>query len=88
MVTSHTIFSSCNYDNRPGLHPGHVVFVVDKVALGQVFLRVLRFCPVSMIPPSSPTHIIWGMNNMSVSLSVMADTSMSQLSFTCIDARL
>jgi hypothetical protein len=26
-------------------------FVVDKVALGQVFLRVLRFSPVSIIPP-------------------------------------
>jgi hypothetical protein len=28
-----------------------VGFVVDKVALGQVFLRVLRFSPVSIIPP-------------------------------------
>jgi len=26
-------------------------FVVDKVALGQVFLQVLRFSPVSIIPP-------------------------------------
>jgi hypothetical protein len=26
--------------------------VVDKMALGQVFLRVLRFSPVSFIPPS------------------------------------
>jgi hypothetical protein len=35
---------------RPGsIHAG---FVVDKVALGQVFLRVLRFSPVSVIPPS------------------------------------
>jgi hypothetical protein len=30
----------------------HVGFVVDKVALGQVFLRVLRFSPVDIIPPS------------------------------------
>jgi hypothetical protein len=30
----------------------HVGFVVGKVALGQVFLRVLRFFPVSIIPPS------------------------------------
>jgi hypothetical protein len=30
----------------------HVGFVVDKVALGQVSLRVLRFYPVSIIPPS------------------------------------
>jgi hypothetical protein len=29
----------------------HVGFVVDKVALGQVFLRVLRFSPVSIVPP-------------------------------------
>jgi hypothetical protein len=37
---------------RPGFDPGsvHVGFVVDKVALGQVFLRVLRFFPVSFIP--------------------------------------
>jgi hypothetical protein len=28
-----------------------VGFVVDKVALGQVFPRVLRFCHVSFIPP-------------------------------------
>jgi hypothetical protein len=26
-------------------------YVVDKVALGQVFPRVLRFSPVSFIPP-------------------------------------
>ena len=29
----------------------HVGFVVDKVALGQVFPRVLRFYPVNLIPP-------------------------------------
>jgi hypothetical protein len=29
----------------------HVGFVVDKVALAKVFLRVLRFSPVSIIPP-------------------------------------
>jgi hypothetical protein len=38
---------------RPGFDPGliHVGFVVDKVTLGQVFLRVLRFSPVNFIPP-------------------------------------
>jgi hypothetical protein len=38
---------------RPGFDPElvHVEFVVDEVALGQVFLRVLRFSPVSFIPP-------------------------------------
>jgi hypothetical protein len=30
----------------------HVEFVVDKVAQGQIFLRVLRFSPVNIIPPS------------------------------------
>jgi hypothetical protein len=39
---------------RPGFATGsiHVGFMVDKVALGQVFLRVLRFSPVDIIPPS------------------------------------
>jgi branched-subunit amino acid transport protein len=30
----------------------YVGFVVDKMVLGQVFLRVLRFSPVTIIPPS------------------------------------
>jgi hypothetical protein len=50
---------------RPGFEPGsdHVGFVVDKVALGQVFLQVLRF-PLSIfippIAPQSPSSIIRG----------------------------
>ena len=38
---------------RPGFDPGpvHVGFVVDKVALGQVLPRVLRFSFVNFIPP-------------------------------------
>jgi hypothetical protein len=38
---------------RPGFDPGsvHVGFVVDKVALGHVFPRVLRFSLVNFIPP-------------------------------------
>jgi hypothetical protein len=38
---------------RPGFDLGsvHVGFVVDKVALGQVFFRVLRFSPANFIPP-------------------------------------
>jgi hypothetical protein len=38
---------------RPGFDPGsvHVGFVVEKVALGQVFPRVPQFSPVSIIPP-------------------------------------
>jgi hypothetical protein len=31
-----------------------VGFVVDKVILGQVFLRVLRFSPFNIIPPWAP----------------------------------
>ena len=31
--------------------PVHVRFMVDRVALGQVSIRVLRFPPVSIIPP-------------------------------------
>jgi hypothetical protein len=34
-----------------------VGFVVDKVALGQVFLRVLRFSPVTIIPPLLHIHL-------------------------------
>jgi hypothetical protein len=33
-----------------------VGFVVDKVAMGQVFLRVLRFPPVIIIPPILHIH--------------------------------
>jgi hypothetical protein len=38
---------------RPGFDPGsvHVGFVVDKVALGQGFPRVVRFSSVNVIPP-------------------------------------
>jgi hypothetical protein len=39
--------------HSPGFDPGsvHVGFLVDKVALGQVFCQVLWFSPVSFIPP-------------------------------------
>jgi hypothetical protein len=38
---------------RPGIDPGsvHVGFVLDKVALGDVFPRVLHFYPINFIPP-------------------------------------
>jgi branched-subunit amino acid transport protein len=32
--------------------------VVDKVALGQVFLRVLQFSPASIIPPLLHIHLL------------------------------
>jgi hypothetical protein len=38
----------------------NVGFVEDKVALGQIFLRVLLFSTVNIIPPGLHTHIIWG----------------------------
>jgi hypothetical protein len=34
----------------------HVGFLIDKVAMGQVFLRVLRVSPVSVIPPLFHVH--------------------------------
>jgi hypothetical protein len=38
----------------PGFAPSsiHVRFVVEKVALEKVFLRILLFSPVNIIPPS------------------------------------
>jgi hypothetical protein len=41
------------YKRRSGFDPGsvHVGFVVDKVALGQVFSQVLRVSPVSFSQP-------------------------------------
>jgi len=36
----------------------HVRFVVDKVALGQVFLQILQFSPFSIIPPILHTYFI------------------------------
>jgi hypothetical protein len=57
---------------RPGSI--HVGFVVDKVALGQVSLRVLRFSPLSIYhrTVTLQTHIIWGMRNMLTSVGIHA----------------
>jgi hypothetical protein len=43
---------------RPVFDPRlvHVRFVTYKVALGQLFLPVLQFSPVSIIPPMLHTH--------------------------------
>jgi len=35
----------------------YMVFVVDKLALGQVFLQVLRFSPISIIPLTLHNHL-------------------------------
>jgi len=44
---------------KPGLdhRPLHASFMVDKVALEQIVLQVLRFSPVSNIPPMSHTRL-------------------------------
>jgi hypothetical protein len=41
---------------RPGFEPrsGHLGFVVDKVTVGQIFFRVLRFPLPIFIPPTAP----------------------------------
>ena len=43
----------------PGFDPrsDHVGFMMDEVALPQPFLSVLRFSPVSIIPPMLHTHL-------------------------------
>jgi hypothetical protein len=38
----------------------HVGFKVNKVTLGDVFLTVLLFCPVSIIAPVPRTHSVIG----------------------------
>jgi hypothetical protein len=50
------------------LRSAHEGFVVDKVALEQVSLRVFRFYPVNIIPPwlSILIYITRGTNNSSV----------------------
>jgi hypothetical protein len=67
---------------RPGfaLRADHVEFVVDRVALGQVFLRVLRCSPVNIIPPLLHIHscIIWEMDKGPVRDPVPGDISPSQ----------
>jgi hypothetical protein len=44
---------------RPAFVPGsvHVAFAVAEMALGQVYLRVIRFFPVNIIPPLLHTHL-------------------------------
>jgi len=38
--------------------PDHVGFVVDKVALGQVFMGVMQILPICVIPPMLHTHSV------------------------------
>jgi hypothetical protein len=52
---------------RLGFAPGvvRVWFVVDKLALGQNYLRTLRLSPVSIIPPLLNSHscVMWVMDS-------------------------
>jgi hypothetical protein len=51
---------------RPLIAPGsvHVGFVLDKMATGQVYLRVLPYSlSISYHRGSSYTHIAWGIHN-------------------------
>lgn len=55
----HTFWINFSIHRRPGfdLRPVHVTFMLGQVALGQVFLRVLQFSSVSIIPPILHTHL-------------------------------
>jgi hypothetical protein len=51
--------------SRRPVRPVPVGFVADRVTAAQVYLQVLRFSPVRIIPPvlhthSSTTNAIWG----------------------------
>lgn len=54
----------------------HVRFVVDKVVLGNVFLPVLMFSVVSVIPPLLHIHscVICGMDNESAQRLISIET--------------
>jgi hypothetical protein len=59
-------YSSAFHRGVPGSSQGRVGFVVDKVTLGQVFFRVLRFPLPIFIPPTSAYSSscnIWGWYN-------------------------
>jgi len=45
-------------EDAGSIQPVHVGFLANKVALGQVYLRLLRFSPVSIIPPLLRTDIL------------------------------
>jgi len=57
---------------RPGFDPGpvRVRFVVDKVALGQAVLRVLRFSPVIILPIFHTHHLNVTLNRRTIGRSL------------------
>lgn len=50
---------TCLLQRTSGFDPRHVhaIFIVDTVKRGKIFLRVLRFSPVNIIPPAPHTHL-------------------------------
>jgi hypothetical protein len=54
-----------------------VGFVVDKVALGQVFSEY--FIPLPIFIPQSPSSIIWGWYNRPVVAAVPSGLSLTPL---------
>lgn len=50
-----------------------LIFMVDKMELGQVSLPVLRFSPVNMIPPVFQTNLCQKIEPRHVENSVLSD---------------
>jgi len=67
---------------RPGFNPGpvYVGFVVNKVAMVQVFLRALSFSPVSIIPPLLRTYVSYTYHRHDV---ILAPVSIVKLHTRC-----
>jgi hypothetical protein len=63
---------------RPGFAPGsvHVVSVVDKVALGQVFSELFGFPCHCYSTVAVHAHITWGMNSRPVSGRISETSSL------------
>jgi hypothetical protein len=63
-------------------------FVVDKVAMRQVFLRVSRFSPSILFHNGSPfSYVIWHMNNRPVR-SRSSETSSHPIDMNCALIRI
>jgi hypothetical protein len=67
--------------NKPG--SGHVGFVMDKVALGQVFSEYFCF-PCQSSFHQSPPSIIWGWYNRPVLAAVPSGLSLTPLTIIII----
>jgi len=51
-VVNRLILRRLGYDNKPL----HITFVENNFVLGQIYLRVLRFFPVSITPKKLHTY--------------------------------